>query len=230
MPNIQPIKNHHLYNLIIFDCDGVLVDSEVISCSSVAEALTKHGARTDIEYVIEKFLGRPSSSIIEDYEKRTAKPAPPEFIHDWRSTLFSRLHNELDAIPHVRSAIEAINMKRCVASSSDMERLNISLTKTNLINLFCENIFSTTMVKNGKPAPDLFLLAAKNMGTSPDRCVVIEDSPSGIKAAKSAEMLAIGFTGGSHYKIRNNTEALTEAGADYIIDDMRSLPKLLGFN
>ena len=220
---------HDTFDLVIFDCDGVLVDSEIISCTSVADVLTRHGLETDVEYVMRQFLGRPATAILLDYADRAKREPPSEFIPDWRSALFARLRTELAPIDGVRSAIEATPLARCVASSSDMERLDISLSKTNLLDLFDGNIFSTTMVKNGKPAPDLFLLAAERIGADPMRSLVIEDSVSGVRAAKAAGMTAVGFTGGSHYRVLDNTSGLVEAGADRILTEMADLPLLLGY-
>lgn len=216
-------------DLLIFDCDGVLVDSELISCASVADVMTRHGVPTDLEYVMRRFLGRPASAITQDYMERAAGELPATFISDWRSSLFAQLRSELSTIDGIAYAIEAIPLPRCVASSSDMERLEISLSKTGLFDLFEGNLFSTTMVRNGKPAPDLFLLAADRMGADPTRCLVVEDSESGIRAAKAAGMKAVGFTGGSHYGVLDNTSALRDAGADHILTKMAGLPALLGY-
>ncbi|MFC0245524.1 HAD family hydrolase [Falsochrobactrum ovis] len=215
------------FDLVIFDCDGVLVDSEIISCGAVAEVLTRHGVPTELDDALRSFLGRPASVVTDAFTQQTKKPVPDTFVSSWREHLFARFERELVAVKGIRSAIEAIPLPRCVASSSDEERLQISLGQTGLLALFEGNIFSTTMVKNGKPAPDLFLFAARQMGATASRCVVIEDSPSGVKAAKAAGMTTIGFTGGSHFSVVDNTESLHHAGADYILKDAAELPSLL---
>lgn len=215
------------FDLVIFDCDGVLVDSEIIGCSAVAEILTQYGVPTELEYVMRNFLGRPATAVTEEFVQRAGRALPEDFVTSWRESLFKRFELELVAVKGIQDAIEAIPLPYCVASSSDEERLDVSLGKTGLLSLFEGNIFSTTMVKRGKPAPDLFLLAADKMGAKPSRCVVVEDSRSGVQAAKAAGMTAIGFTGGSHYTVLDNTEALREAGADHILTNAADLPALL---
>lgn len=227
MDTLQGLLGDWPYGLVIFDCDGVLVDSEVISCATVADILTRHGVPTDIESVLRNFLGRPASAVTEYYTKHANAPLPEDFISGWRSHLFARFEKELQAIEGIQAALEAIDLPRCVASSSDEERLGVSLTKTGLWDQFEGNIFSTTMVKHGKPAPDLFLFAANRMGVDPSHCLVVEDSESGIRAAKAAGMTAVGFTGGSHYSVLDNTASLRRAGADYIISNAAELPLLL---
>lgn len=215
------------FDLVIFDCDGVLVDSEIIGCSAVADILSRHGVPTEVDYVMRNFLGRPASAVTDEFLRRSEKALPEDFIKSWREHLFTRFEQELVAVAGIRDAIETIPLPRCVASSSDEERLDVSLGKTGLAPLFQGNIFSTTMVKHGKPAPDLFLFAADKMGAVPSRCVVVEDSPSGVQAAKAAGMTAIGFTGGSHYAVLDNTTALRHAGADHIVTNAAGLPSLL---
>ena len=117
-----------------------------------------------------------------------------------------------------------------MASSSTPERIRLALGVTDLLDYFTPNIFSATMVKQGKPAPDLFLYAAMQMGVSPKDCVVIEDSVSGVKAAKAAGMTAIGFTGGSHVDSVTHGDKLTAAGVDLHFNDMSELPELLGLS
>lgn len=227
MQPIPPKSQVMAFDLVIFDCDGVLVDSEIIGCSAVAEMLSRYGVPTELEYVMRNFLGRPASAVTDEFLRRSDSALPDDFIKSWREYLFTRFEQELTAVEGIRDAVKAIPLQRCVASSSDGERLDISLRKTGLLSLFEGNIFSTTMVKRGKPAPDLFLFAADKMGTVASRCVVVEDSPSGVQAAKAAGMMAIGFTGGSHYAVLDNTAALRHAGADHILTNAAGLPSLL---
>jgi HAD superfamily hydrolase (TIGR01509 family) len=131
------------------------------------------------------------------------------------------------AIPGIRAAVEALPVPYCVASSSDGERIAFMLRKTALWDLFDGRVFSTTMVRHGKPAPDLFLLAAATMGIPPAQCLVIEDSVSGIAAAKAAGMTAWGFTGGSHFSVVDRTQDLLAAGADGILSAIAELPASL---
>ena len=227
MTESQKSDTGRAIDLVIFDCDGVLVDSEYISCSVLAEAMTRHGAPMTVQDVFQTFLGRPAYAVLEMLVERSGNPSTEAFVADWRSALFTKLRAELQAIDGIAAAIDRMGLPRCVASSSDAERIHISLTKAGILDKFDGNIFNTAMVRNGKPAPDLFLLAASTMGHAPERCVVVEDSESGIRAAKAAGMTAIGFTGGSHYKVLEDVGLLLKAGADYIITHMDQLPPLV---
>lgn len=211
------------YDLVIFDCDGVLVDSEVISCSTVSQLITRHGVPFELERALSTYLGRPAKAVLDDFARLSNKPVPETFVSEWREMLFANIEKDLQPIPGVREAVRGLPVPYCVASSSDEERIEVSLRKTGLWDLFERTIFSTTMVTNGKPAPDLFLLAASRMNCAPERTLVVEDSVSGVLAAKAAGMTACGFTAGSHFSILDNTAALVDAGADYILTSMGEL-------
>lgn len=210
-------------DLIILDCDGVLVDSETISCRTLVDILSPLDPDYDLERVMRRYLGRPASAVIEDYERMTGRPAPESFKRDWRARLFSAFSATLKPVEGVREAVEAFDADYCVASSSDEERIEHCLRKTELWDLFEGRIFSTTRVANGKPAPDLFLLAAAERGVAPERCLVIEDSVSGVLAAKAAGMTAFGLTAGSHFAILDQRRALLDAGADRLLGSWREL-------
>jgi HAD superfamily hydrolase (TIGR01509 family) len=216
------------FDLVIFDCDGVLVDSEVISCGVVALVLSRWGVPCVPEEAFRRYLGRPASAVTEDYMRLSGRPLPASFMSEWRSRLFAELKRGLRPIEGVRSAIEALGIPFCLASSSDPLRIALSLRLAGLDDLFTGRIFSTTMVRNGKPAPDLFLLAAETMGMAPASCLVIEDSVSGIHAAKAAGMTAFGFTGGAHHSLLPMADALVEAGADAMLGAMAELPGRAG--
>jgi len=211
------------FDLVILDCDGVLVDSETISCRILAELLSPLDPDYDLPYVMQRYLGRPASAVIGDYERMTGRPAPESFTRDWRARLFSAFRADLRAIAGVRAAVEAFDADYCVASSSDEERIELCLRQVDLWDLFERRIFSTTRVKRGKPAPDLFLLAASERGAAPERCLVIEDSVSGVKAAKAAGMTAFGLAAGSHFAVLDQRSALMEAGADRLLGSWREL-------
>ncbi len=211
------------FDLVILDCDGVLVDSETISCRILAELLSPLDPDYDLPYVMRHYLGRPASAVIGDYERMTGRPAPEGFTRDWRARLFSAFRADLQAITGVRAAVEAFDADYCVASSSDEERIELCLRQVELWDLFEGRIFSTTRVKRGKPAPDLFLLAASERGVAPGRCLVIEDSVSGVKAAKAAGMTAFGLAAGSHFAVLDQRDALMEAGADRLLGSWREL-------
>lgn len=211
------MASHPRFDLIILDCDGVLVDSETISCRTLVDILSPLDPDYDLEAVMRRYLGRPASAVIEDYERMTGRPAPESFRRDWRARLFSAFSAALQPVDGVREAVEGLDVDYCVASSSDEERIEHCLRKVGLWDLFAGRIFSTTRVQRGKPAPDLFLLAARERGVEPERCLVIEDSVSGVLAAKAAGMTVYGLTAGSHFAVLDQRQALIEAGADRLL-------------
>jgi HAD superfamily hydrolase (TIGR01509 family) len=223
MLSVENRPRHSRFDLVIFDCDGVLVDSEIISCSIVARMMAPLGSPYDLSQALTRYLGRPATAVTDDYVQLTGRSLPDGFMVAWRKELFDDFNRELTQIAGVREAIATIGLPYCLASSSDEERIEFCLRKTGLMELFEGQIYSTTMVTNGKPAPDLFLLAANQMGATPQRCLVVEDSVSGIKAAKAAGMTACGFTGGSHFAVLDLTHELIGAGADHVVGSMKDL-------
>ena len=212
--------------LLIFDCDGVLVDSEVLSCTIDAELLTGLGIPYTTEEIAQQFLGVSLKTMIARIEAERHCKLPSDFSERLNRTLFARFETELKPIPGVREAILSLPYPRCVASSSVPERIALSLRVTGLADLF-DHIFSATQVPRGKPAPDLFLHAAHHMGARPEGCVVIEDSPAGVQAALAAGMRVIGFTGGGHCG-PDHAERLRQAGASVIVERMASLTEAIG--
>lgn len=184
--------------LIIFDCDGVLVDSEPISLAVLLEVLRGAGCELTEELAWEKFLGRSIGSVSQILRDDHALELTGDHLQKLREKLYARFRSELRPINGVAAAIGGLGVPVCVASSSQLERIKLSLGITGLTDLFGENVFSASMVTRGKPAPDLFLHAAAQMGARADRCVVIEDSAAGIRAAQAAGMRVIAFTGGAH--------------------------------
>jgi HAD superfamily hydrolase (TIGR01509 family) len=213
-------------DLVIFDCDGVLVDSEVISCRLHAHVLSRHGYPITTEQVFDRFLGRSTRQANLEVEAELGRSLPVEFHMQLQDELFRAFEAELDAIPHIAEALDRVARPVCVASSGSHQRMRVSLGSTGLFERFAPHIFSASEVKNGKPAPDLFLFAAERMETPPARCLVIEDSIPGITGARAAGMTVLGFHGGSHCR-PHHEDALRAAGAQYIFDDMRLLPALL---
>jgi len=214
------------FDLVIFDCDGVLVDSEVISCRTVARMFERHGVRCDLATVLTRYLGRPASTVTDDFARLARRPLPPGFVDDWRAELFEAFARDLLPMPGAREAVEALRLSAidyCLASSGDEERIEVALRKAGLFDFFEGRIFSTTMVERGKPAPDLFLLAAATRGVTPGRCVVVEDSVAGIVAARAAGMTAVAFTAGSHYRVLDQTQPLLDAGASCVAASMPEL-------
>jgi HAD superfamily hydrolase (TIGR01509 family) len=207
-------------DLVIFDCDGVLVDSEVLSCTCLAEMLTAHGIAMSLDDVVERFLGRSFAAVPAYYRERTGRPLPESFARELRTLQRARFTAALLPMPHVAGVLASLDRPYCLASSSDGERIGISLAVTRLGHFFEGRIFSATMVERPKPAPDLFLLAAERMGVSPAATLVVEDSINGVLAGKAAGMTVWGFTGGSHYAGRDMTPALKAVGADRVFHSL----------
>jgi HAD superfamily hydrolase (TIGR01509 family) len=208
--------------LLIFDCDGVLVDSETLSCRIDAETLTECGVPYTAEEVSREFTGVSIKDQITRIESERGIRLPDDFTERLNRTLFQRFETDLKPIEGVRDAILSLPFPRCVASSSIPERIALSLRITGLADLF-DNIFSSAQVARGKPAPDLFLHAASRMNALPGECLVIEDSMAGVQAARAAGMRVIGFVGGSHCGPEHG-EKLRRAGAPVIIERMSDLP------
>ncbi len=187
------------YDLIIFDCDGVLIDSEVISTHTLLDTLAAHGLAVDIAYVRKTYLGRAMSVVKEDYRRRLGRELDAGFDDDFLTRLFAAYRRELTAMPGVKELIAGLTVPYCMATSSSMTRATVSLEVSGLLPFFDGKVFSASMVAHGKPAPDLFLYAARALGAEPARCLVIEDSDVGVLAAQSAGMTVWHFVGGSHF-------------------------------
>jgi HAD superfamily hydrolase (TIGR01509 family) len=213
-------------DLVIFDCDGVLVDSEVISCRAHAETLTRHGYPITETQVLERFLGRSMHHSIVEVEAELGRRLPDDFRSQVYSEIFRLFAISLQATPHMAETLARITEPVCVASSGPPEKISTSLNHVGLYARFAPHIFSAMQVRHGKPAPDLFLFAAEQMRVAPARCLVIEDSLAGIEAARAAGMAVLGFHGGSHCGPGYDERLLT-AGAAAVFDDMRELPDLI---
>jgi HAD superfamily hydrolase (TIGR01509 family) len=207
------------FDLVIFDCDGVLVDSEPIINRAHAEMLTACGYPITEELLGERFCGMSDAEMLGIIEHEWGCTLPPSYAGAMIEDGFG---HSLVAIAGVAEALDWLRLPVCVASSSVPGQILRKLELTGLLARFGENLFSATMVARGKPAPDLFLYAAQRLATAPDRCLVIEDSPLGIEAAIAAGMTAIGFCGGSHCGPEHGDRLLAR-GAALIIADMREL-------
>jgi HAD superfamily hydrolase (TIGR01509 family) len=214
------------FDLIIFDCDGVLVDSEVISCRAHAETLTRHGYPITAEQVLDRFLGRSMRQATLEVEAELGRRLPDDFFSQTYAEIFRLFAESLEATPHIGEALARIAQPVCVASSGPPEKISASLNRTGLYDRFAPHIFSAVQVRHGKPEPDLFLFAAERMQAAPARCIVIEDSVAGIAGAIAAGMPVLGFDGGSHCR-PGHGDALRAAGAAAVFDDMRQLPDLI---
>ena len=210
--------------LVVFDCDGVLVDSEPIANRVMAEAVTALGWPLTTADCIVRFKGRHLDTVIAAVEARLGRPVPEDWVPNLRAATGAAFERELQLVPGVLEALDAVaesGVAYCVASQGPPEKMAVSLGVTGLRARFDGRIFSAYQVERGKPHPDLFLFAAAAMGVAPRACVVIEDSPLGVTAARAAGMNVLGFapeSGGA---------GLAAAGAR-LFRDMAELPGLLG--
>jgi len=214
------------HDLLIFDCDGVLIDSETIVCRVEVQALAEIGYRIDLERFVERFLGKAARDGRAMIEAELGRKLPAGFEAETARRVAEAFARELKPVAGVDTALAAVAGRKCVASSSLPDRLAHTLGLTGLAKWFGDAVFSVSMVARGKPAPDLFLHAAAAMGADPVRCLVIEDSAPGIAAAKAAGMTAFGFIGASHCRPGHDAR-LAAAGADLVFADMRELPQLI---
>ncbi|WP_313612134.1 HAD family hydrolase [Agrobacterium sp.] len=213
--------------LLIFDCDGVLVDSEPLSIAVLIEMLTHLGVNISEEDAYDRFLGRSVTSMISTLWNDYGVETDIDFLDHMRSLLYERFRTDLKPVTGVGQAIDSLQCRRCVASSSQPERIRFSLGLTGLLDKLEPHIFSATMVKNGKPAPDLFLYAADTMQANPADCIVVEDSPAGIIAAKSAGMTVLAFTGASHARFPAFRQKIELLQPHAVFDDMDDLVHLV---
>ena len=205
-PKSQP------FDLVIFDCDGVLVDSEVISTHTLLDTLAANGLDVDIGYVRKTYLGRSISVVKADYLRLTGRDLIETFESDFLSRLCAAYRSELLAMQGVKELIASLAGPYCMATSSSIERATLSLELTGLAPFFEGRVFCASMVARGKPAPDLFLHAARAFGADPAHCLVIEDSEVGVLAAQNAGMTVWRFVGGSHFRDTGEAAPTAESG------------------
>ncbi len=208
--------------MVIFDCNGVLVDSEPLATAIVSHEFMRAGFRVTPDIVARYFTGRRPADMFNEVELAAGRKLPPGFAAEVTAATLRRFRAELRATKHAAQALAWLRGPKCVASSSSYDRIRLSLECTGLIRFFEPNLFSASEVVNGKPAPDLLLHAAAKMGVEPRHCIVVEDSAVGVAAGVAAGMTAIGFIGGSHAHGRI-ADHLRTAGARVIISDMRAL-------
>ena len=207
--------------MFIFDCNGVLVDSETIVANVAATELTRAGFAVSPEIIGRFFTGRRPIDMLVDIETATQRKLPPNFAKTLAAATLRRLKVELRATAHVEHALTWLRGPKCVASSSSLDRVRVSLESTGILRFFEPYLFSASDVPNGKPAPDLFLHAAAAMGVEPARASVVEDSRHGVEAARAAGMWVFAYTSGV-------TPATALAGPRTTpFADMRSLPALV---
>ncbi|RUW68247.1 HAD family phosphatase [Mesorhizobium sp. M4B.F.Ca.ET.143.01.1.1] len=211
--------------LVIFDCDGVLVDTENLANRRLAEWLSGAGFATTFEYCRKNFSGRSMASVQKEIEAATEVRLGVDFVDRWNAGLPDLFAHGVEAIPYVRDFVEkvrAAGIAYCVASSARVSKMHITLGQTGLLPLFEHAMFSSTMVGRGKPFPDLFLYAAKTMGFAPADCIVIEDSVAGTEAGIAAGMRVFSY----HADPYSDPHGLEEAGG-ILFDDMRELAGLV---
>ena len=212
--------------LVIFDCDGVLVDSEPISLAVTRTILASHGLELTEAESVDLFLGRSAASMRKVAEDRLGAGLPDAFEADLLVAVLAEFGRTLRAVPFVREAAMALGAPVCVASSSSRERIHASLAMVGYSDIFGQRVFSAEEVEHGKPAPDLLLHVAVSLGIAPEDCLVVEDSAAGVTAARRAGMKVFGFTGGAHALGDDYAARLMAAGAALTFDDMRELPGL----
>jgi HAD superfamily hydrolase (TIGR01509 family) len=213
--------------LVIFDCDGVLVDSEPISVAALLDLITASGGSMTEDTAYRLFLGRSMASVRETLRTDFGILLTDAHLDGFRAAILDRFRAELKPIAGVADVLRRLGFRYCVASSSNPDRLRLALGLTGLLELLEPHIYSASMVPRGKPAPDLFLHAAREMGADAGACVVVEDSPAGVAAGRAAGMRVFAFTGGSHAGNAALLAELAAAKPDLVFSDMRDLPGLV---
>jgi HAD superfamily hydrolase (TIGR01509 family) len=209
------------WDTILFDCDGVLVDSEPISNRILTAMLNELGLPLSKEETMRRFVGRSMPACVAIIEEALGHPAPPDFADEFHRRTVAAFDAGLVVVPGVVEVLDWLPWPACVASSGDHAKLRATLTRTGLYARFAGRIFSALEVAHGKPAPDLFLYAAERMGARPARCAVVEDSLLGVRAGLAAGMRVYGYAG------TVGARALREAGAHVVLSAMSELPTLL---
>lgn len=208
-------------DLVIFDCDGVLVDSEPAANRVFAEMLGQIGLDVGIHEMYEEFVGRSMSHCMRLVEEKLGRPPPDDFVARLQERTFAAFEAELRPMPGIVEALDAIEVPVCVASSGELQKMQLTLGLTGLLPRFEGRLFSVTEVTRSKPAPDVYLHAAARLGAEPDACVVVEDSPIGAQAGVAAGMTVLGFCA------HTPPGKLLAVGVQRTFADMRELPSLL---
>jgi HAD superfamily hydrolase (TIGR01509 family) len=209
------------FGLVIFDCDGVLVDSELITNRVFAQMLNELGIPVTLEDMFERFVGRSMPQCLQIITKLLGRPVPPHFVVEYQTRSAAALRSELKAVPDIEMVLDSMRMPYCVASSGTHEKMQTTLGVTGLLPQFLGKIYSVTEVARSKPFPDVFLYAARQQGVMPADCAVIEDTPTGVRAGVAAGMTVFG------YCALTPEQRLIEAGAHQTFERMRDLPGLL---
>jgi HAD superfamily hydrolase (TIGR01509 family) len=211
---------------IIFDCDGVLVDSETLTAEFESELLARFGIHLSPEVIKERFAGRTARGQWLELAAEYKLDLPPDFLEFRKRHAMQNFQKRLRPIPHVGETLPKLPAKLSVASNSEHDMLQLKLTNTRLIDHFGDRVLSVDQVARPKPAPDLYREALARAGIPRLETLVVEDTPTGITAAMAAGISVIGFVGASH-NTPETPARLKEAGAFAVLDDMRKLPALI---
>jgi HAD superfamily hydrolase (TIGR01509 family) len=215
--------------LVIFDCDGVLIDSEIIAARAQSRALAEHGIAITPQEAARRFAGIPDADMWRTLQDENARALPEDFPRRYADRLQDTFRQELRVLPGVHETLAALRQRGieyCVASSSTPPKLEAALKLVGLWEAFAPNVFSTAQVAHGKPAPDVFLFAARQMRTAIPECVVVEDSVPGVRAARAARMRAVGYIGASHNG-PDQRKRLLDEGAFEVISDLQRLSEII---
>ena len=209
------------FGLVIFDCDGVLVDSELITNRVFVRLLNELGLELSLEDMFERFVGRSMPQCLEIITKLLGRPVPPGFVEEYQRQSAIALKAELKAVPDIQMVLAAMRIPYCVASSGTHEKMQTTLGVTGLLPQFRGKMYSVTEVAQSKPFPDVFLHAARQQGVMPADCAVVEDTPTGVRAGVAAGMTVFG------YCALTPKHRLLEAGAHHTFERMRDLSGLI---
>jgi len=209
------------FDLLIFDCDGVLVDSELITNRIFAGMLNEMGIPVSLDDMFEQFVGRSMPQCLELTAELLGRPVPDGFLPEFQARTAAALKSELKAVPDIEEVLATMGIPFCVASSGTHEKMHTTLGVTGLLPKFQGKMYSVTEVAKSKPAPDVFLYAARQSGVDASACAVIEDTPTGVRAGVAAGMTVFG------YCALTPQQRLIAAGAHYTFERMRDLPELI---
>ncbi len=213
--------NKRTFDLVIFDCDGVLVDSELITNRIFAQMLNEEGLALSLDDMFERFVGRSMGQCLEIVAQLLGRPVQRRFVDDFDERCAIALKSELKAVPDIELVLASVGIPFCVASSGTHEKMQTTLGITGLLPQFRGKMYSVTEVARSKPFPDVFLHAASRQHVAPSACAVIEDTPTGVRAGVAAGMTVFG------YCALTPRQSLLEAGAHHMFDRMRDLPALV---
>jgi HAD superfamily hydrolase (TIGR01509 family) len=220
---MKPLRIEGSFDLLICDCDGVIIDSEIVCERILAASLIEAYRDHDLAPVLAGSFGLQLTDILERVAAHLGEPLPEGFLERLDREMVAALHREAAAIEGVREALALIDLPLAIASNSSQAWIELSVARAGLVERIGSAIFSADRVRRPKPAPDVYLLAAREMGVAPARCLVVEDSRSGVTAALAAGMSVIGFLGASHVPARHG-ETLLTLGALRLVKHMEDLP------